>query len=253
MVSARVLYNEMKKWVSDEEAKPLIQAVYFDGENVRATDSAAAVTVKNYKSESHLKPHFENTDGQVVDLEGDFPDFGRLTPELEDCPWRYEIKDAQNYIGARMKIWKKTFTYLRDLAKVLKIPNQPVMLQKKGSRLYVYGSSKETSAKILLLENNNLTGDDWEMFVNSVRLLNVIDFIIATEANEFRMYSGIENGKVKILAIETEDLIMRIACLVIKSNQNERDDRLLKFIRKENPEPDVENSVDSVDKSETED
>jgi len=214
MITPTVFYQQMKKWVSTDEARPVFQHIYFDGERAVATNVHRMVVVKNHPSDAH----FETTMGARADKteKWTFPTFDRAIPPLDKALWMHEIEFPVFTFKDFITQWKNGFDSVKKVAKSTKY--NCFALQKLGGKLYARAINGSISMTISLLniEKPSSKNEDWFAGFNINYIIDAIDFLKATEPRELRMY--VNGGHV--LVIETEELLMVITPVNLKSSQD---------------------------------
>ncbi|MBR2215990.1 MAG: hypothetical protein IJ849_09560 [Selenomonadaceae bacterium] len=211
MVTPKILYAQMKKWVDKGMGRPALELIYFSGEKAYATNTHHLAIVKNYPVK---EAHYETPDGyeEKQDLPEKPLDYERPLIQENDALWKYEVNFGPLLFKDFITPWKMAIDFLAKATK--KQEYKPIILQKKGKRLLAYAAPNEKwlKAKIVLIDNLEDDGRDWEMGFNSAYLLDIVDFLKATEPEKLKIFI---NKAATVLTVETEDLILTTTCLRI--------------------------------------
>lgn len=242
MISPTILYPQMKKWVATTNERPLFQHIYFSGEKAYATDSHHLVIVKNYPVK---EPHYETPEGYKVNTDTDFPplEYETVLIQEKDIIWQYKTNFGPFLFKDFIQYWKTAFDFMLKVSK--KRTYKDVILQKKGNRLlaYLFGDVIWLKGQFILLDNLENDGKDWQIGFNAAYLLNVVDFLKATEPETLKMYV---NKQKNTLTVETEDLLLLTTGLLLRDKDGDpKPDfrQLVEFVDKEN----VENKAEETD------
>ena len=237
MLTPTIFYKQIPNWVAkpdsyqrDGKGMSNICYVHFDGKRAVATTAGKAIVVKDWPTE----PHMETAEGQRVETNGTFPNIDNVMLDIKDASWKFGWPNSSDSINHLCKEWKQAFTFLRNIKKRPKETIYSVTLQKKGNRLYAYAANNQTAAKILLLENENIIGEDWIQSFDAVGLFQVLEFLLATNPHDLRIY-GSAKSKYRIIHFETEDLFMLLAGTNMrKDGTDDWTSNHLKFVNEEN-------------------
>lgn len=210
MITDKVLYKHMKNWAEKPKGhRPVIQHIWFDGENAVATNTHILALAKDIHTS---RPYFETVDGNDKGIHEDwkFLDYHKVLTQEKDIYGKLTIKPTKNLLQS----WVAAGNLIKKMVKGESVLCSYLANNRGNLELYTMGSLGLRS-KITLV-GAKPTDDKWAACYNSEYLANAFEFLKDTGPVDLAVYV---NNYTKVLTFETSDILLLISPCRIRDDQ----------------------------------